>query len=191
MLSEKENRAEDQQAIIDCQRGRTESYRILVDKYKTRAYYAALLYTGNREDALDLSQEAFFRAFKAIKKFEKGRNFYTWFYRILRNLCINHFHRIKRRSVVFSDVEEQHGSELKLPEITRPDDIFEENEQREILWQALNKLPDKDREILILKEFHELSYKELSEILHIPVGSVMSRLYYARQKLAKLLEDLV
>ena len=87
---------EDQQAIVDCQMGKTESYRILVEKYKSQAYYAALLYTGNREDALDLSQEAFYRAFRAIKSFKLGRNFYTWFYQILKNLCINHYNRIKK-----------------------------------------------------------------------------------------------
>jgi len=180
---------EDQQAITDCQMGKTASYKFIVDKYKSRAYYAALIYTGNADDALDISQEAFFRAFKAIKSFKKGKNFYTWFYRILRNLCINHFHRIKKRSVVFSDIEERRGTEIIIPSTSRPDEIFEEHEMREVLWDALNKMPENDREILILKEFQELSYKEISEILGIPIGSVMSRLFYARQKLAKLLEE--
>ncbi len=190
MFSDNQRVDEDQRAITDCQMGKKESYRILVDKYKTRAYYAALVYTGNSEDALDLSQEAFFRAYKSIKSFEKGKSFYTWLYRILRNLCINHYHRIKKRSVVFSDVEAQKGSELTIPAISRPDEIFEEHEMREVVWQALNSLPEKDREILILKEYQELSYKEISEVLDIPIGSVMSRLYYARQKLATSLEGL-
>jgi len=189
MFTDNQQVDEDQQAIADCQMGKKESYRLLVDKYKSRAYYAALLYTGNSEDALDISQEAFFRAYKSIKSFEKGKNFYTWLYRIIRNLCINHYHRIKKRSVVFSDVEEQKGSELVIPAVSRPDEIFEEHEMREVLWQALNNLPQKDREILILKEYQELSYKEISDVLEIPVGSVMSRLFYARQKLAKALEE--
>ena len=91
---------EDQSAIRNCQLGYTESYRILVEKYKDRAYYAALLMTGNREDALDLSQEAFYRAFKAIKSFQQGKNFYTWLYKILKNISINNFKRIKRRNLV-------------------------------------------------------------------------------------------
>ncbi len=189
MFSDSQQVDEDQQAIIDCKMGIKESFRILVDKYKTRAYYAALLYTGNSEDALDLSQEAFFRAYKSINSFEKGKSFYTWFYRILRNLCINNYHRVKKRSVVFTDVEEHKGSELIIPSTSRPDEIFEEHEMREVLWQALNNLPQKDREILILKEYQELSYKEISDILEIPIGSVMSRLYYARQKLAKSLGE--
>jgi RNA polymerase sigma-70 factor (ECF subfamily) len=190
MLPENKQANEDQQAISDCQMGKTESYRILVERYKTRAYYAALMFTGNREDALDISQEAFFRAFKSIKSFEKGKNFYTWLYRIVRNLCINHFHRIKKRSTVFSDVENRTGLEMTIPAISRPDEIFEEHELRDVVWKALNSLSEKDREILLLKEFNELSYKEISETLDIPIGSVMSRLYYARKKLARTLKGL-
>lgn len=179
---------EDQQAIKDCQLGKTESYRVLVEKYKNRAFYAALLITGNREDALDLSQEAFFKAFRAIKTFELGRNFYTWFYKILKNLCINHYKRIKRRNIVFSDADESEGPSLYLSSAANPAEIFEENEMRDILWKGLLQLKKEDREIIILKEFQELSYKEIAEVLTIPVGSVMSRLFYARKKLAKILE---
>jgi RNA polymerase sigma-70 factor (ECF subfamily) len=181
---------DDQQAIKDCQLGKTESYRFLVDKYRTRAFYAALVYTGNREDALDLSQEAFYRAFKAIKSFQSGKNFYTWFYKILKNICINHYKRIKRRSVVFSDAEESRGPSIYLSPLANPAEIFEEHEMRDILWKALSQLKKEDSEIILLKEFQELSYKEISDILNIPMGSVMSRLFYARKKLAQLLGEL-
>jgi len=181
---------EDQQAIKDCQVGKTESYRLLVDKYRTRAYYAALMITGNREDALDLSQEAFYKAFRAIKTFQTGRNFYTWFYKILKNLCINHYKRIKRRNIVFSDADESEGPSLYLSSAANPAEVFEENEMREMLWKGLMELKKVDREIIILKEFNEMSYKEIAEVQNIPVGSVMSRLFYARKKLAKILEDL-
>ena len=182
---------EDQQAIEDCQLGKTESYRILVEKYKTRAFYAALLITGNRDDALDLSQEAFFKAFKAIKTFQLGRNFYTWFYKILKNLCINHYKRIKRRNIVFSDADETEGPSLYLSPAANPAEVFEENEMRDLLWKGLMQLKKDDREIIILKEFQEMSYKEIAEVLSIPVGSVMSRLFYARKKLAKILERFI
>lgn len=182
---------DEQQAIMECQMGRTESYRILVDKYKVKAYYAALLYTGNREDALDLSQEAFYRAFRAIKSFKVGKNFYTWFYQILKNICINHFNRIKRRTVTFSDSLDRNEGFTYRSSYANPDEIFEDHEMKELLWNALNKLKPEDREIIILKEFNEFSYKEIAEILKIPIGSVMSRLYYARKKLAKRLEDII
>lgn len=182
---------EDQQAILECQMGRSESYRLLVEKYKVRAYHAALIFTGNREDALDLSQEAFFRAYRSIKTFEKGKKFYTWLYQILKNLCINHLKRKKRKSPVLSDVEERSGPEIYFSSDRRPDEVFEEHEMRDILWDALNKMKKEEREIIVLKEFNELSYKEIAEVLNIPIGSVMSRLYYARQCLAKLMEEMV
>jgi RNA polymerase sigma-70 factor (ECF subfamily) len=180
---------EEQQAIADCQMGNTESYRILVEKYKSKAYYAALLYAGNREDALDLSQEAFYRAFRSINSFTIGRNFYSWFYQILKNICINHFNRLKKRNISFSAIEENRGEVLLISPTAKPDEVFENHEMREVLWNALNSLKPEDREIIILKEFNDFCYKEISEILAIPIGSVMSRLYYARKKLGKLLED--
>lgn len=180
---------DEQQAIVDCQMGKIESYRILVDKYKAKAYYAALLYTGDRDDALDLSQEAFYRAFRAIKSFKVGKNFYTWFYQILKNLCINHFNRIKKRNIIYSDNPDKGGSKTYFVSSSNPDEIFEDHEMRTLLWEALNRLKPEDREIIILKEFNDFSYKEIAEVLKIPIGSVMSRLYYARKKLAKQLED--
>ena len=182
---------EDQQAIIDCQMGKSESYRVLVDKYKVRAYHAALIFTGNKEDAMDLSQEAFFRAYRSSKTFEKGKKFYTWLYQILKNLCINHLQRKKKKSPVLTDVEEYAGPDLYFSPDGRPDEIFEEHEMRDILWAGLNKLKKDEREIIILKEFNELSYREISEVVDIPIGSVMSRLYYARQRLGILLEEMV
>jgi len=178
---------EDQKIIRDCQSGNTERYRVLIDKYKVRAFHAALLFTGNPDDALDLSQEAFYRAYKALNSFKPGRNFYTWLYQILRNICINHYHRIRKRNIPIGDLEERSGQTFIIPADSRPDEIFEQTEMRELVWKALNKLSEKEREILILKEFNDFSYKEISEILNIPIGSVMSRLFYARKKLGGLL----
>jgi RNA polymerase sigma-70 factor (ECF subfamily) len=176
---------EDQQAITDCQMGKTESYRFLVEKYKLRAYQLALMYTGNRDDALDLSQEAFCRAFRSIKSFKTGKNFYTWLYEIIKNICINHHHR--HRSQPLSSDGEQEVADERVAAALRPDEIFEEHEMRELLWSALNKLKTQDREIIMLKEFNDQSYEQISLLLEIPIGSVMSRLYYARQRLAELL----
>ncbi len=186
-----EDKKEDQKYIAAVQQGDRESFRFLVDKYKERTYYAALMYSGNREEALDLSQEAFVRAYRAIDRFEKGRHFYTWLYQILKNLCVNHYHRRKKRSVNFSDAEEQIGQSLYRSHAPEPDEIFEANETRDKVWQGLHQLKQEDREIIVMKEFDELSYKEIAEILDIPIGSVMSRLYYARQRLAKKLEKLL
>jgi len=181
---------EDQIAIRNCQLGNTDSYRLLVEKYRERAYYAALIMTGNREDALDISQEAFYRAFKAIKSFQTGKNFYTWLYRILKNISINNFRQIKRRNLVFTDAEQTSDKRFFISPSATPDEVFEEHEMRDLVWKGLLRLKAEDREIIVLKEFHNMSYKEIAETLEIPLGSVMSRLFYAKKKLAKFLEDL-
>lgn len=175
------------QAIIACQKGVSEAYRYLVEKYQSRAYYGALIYTHNRDDALDLSQEAFYRAYKAIKRFDPDKYFYTWFYKILKNICLNY--------VRFREVRQQNrqsmGDEKNFidPGSTeQPDELFEKSEQTQIIWQAIQGLDEKSWEIILLKEFNDMSYQEIAEVLDIPLGSVMSRLYYARRKLLKELE---
>ncbi len=174
-------------AIEACKAGNKEMYRHLVEKYKERAYYTALMYTKNRDDALDLSQEAFYRAYKALATFDNSKNFYTWFYKILKNICLNFVTRHKKHSPLAD--EHESGSVLISTE-DNPEEIFEQNEQSALLWQALERLKEKDREILILKEFNNLSYQEIAEALNIPLGSVMSRLYYARKRVLKEWEKL-
>jgi len=180
--------SEEREAILACQAGQTEAYRILVEKYKTRAYHIALMFTKNRDDALDLSQEAFVHAYRAINRFDPQKNFYTWFYRILKNLCINHVNRLKNIRKVKEQLSRQEGSGLNSSPDTNPEYIFLQNEQSRLIWQALNRLKEKDREIIILKDFDDMSYADIAEALDIPPGSVMSRLYYARQRLAQKLE---
>ena len=178
---------EEREAILACQAGNKTAYRYIVEKYKTRAYYAALMYTKNREDALDLSQEAFYRAFKAIKRFDTKRNFYTWFYKILKNICLN-FIQFKKVRANSSDEFDENTMRPVDASISRPDEIFEKSEQSEYIWKAIDSLNENDREIIILKEFDDMSYQEIADTLNIPIGSVMSRLFYARKKLLKKLE---
>lgn len=177
----------DREAILACRAGNKDMYRFLVDKYKSRAYYAALMFTHNRDDALDLSQEAFYRAYKALDRFDVDKNFYTWFYRILKNICINFSTRKKTHNQI--SMHQETTPDLVSRE-ANPEEILEQSEQSKLLWNAINNLKENDREIIILKEFQELSYQEISEVLGIPEGSVMSRLYYARKRLLKEVEYL-
>lgn len=139
---------------------------------------------------MDISQEAFYRAFRAIKRFDITKNFYTWFYKILKNLCINHIQSKKNRRIYYI----HSNTNTFTPEITSTDDNpqvqLEKKERSQLLINALNTLKEKDKDIIILKDFQELSYAEIADILNIPAGSVMSRLYYARKKLLKKLEFL-
>ncbi len=180
---------DEREAIANCLAGDGEAYKLLVEKYKVRAFYSALLYTRNRDDALDLSQEAFVRAYRALRRFDLSKNFYTWFYKILQNLCINFVKQKRKHRKIVDEMDSDSREQYLAAGVENPEEIFERSERSAAIWKALNQLKDKDREIIILKEFNELSYQEISEILEIPMGSVMSRLYYARKKLVTKLED--
>ncbi|MFA8344161.1 MAG: RNA polymerase sigma factor [Rhodothermaceae bacterium] len=157
-------------------------FSTLVNQYMKRAYFSALGILGNHDDAMDASQEAFIKAYRNYSKFDKDRKFFTWYYKILKNHCLNMIRGRKTDKKV--DL-------LECKELNAEDNTIENIEHKELkseMEKALFKLSDSDREILILKEFENLSYNEIAELLDIPVGSVMSRLYYARKKLAKKLE---
>ena len=181
--------SKERDAIIKCQNGDRQAFGYLVKKYMQRAYYIALGFIGSHESANDLSQEAFVRAYRAIKRFDPDKRFFTWYYQILRNLCFN-FNRDKARHArPFSEIEE---NEIKrIPDTIDTDAVVERNETQKLVWEAINDLKPKDREIIVLKDFQDLSYKEIAEILNVPIGTVMSRLYYARAALKAKLERML
>lgn len=172
--------------ILRCQHGEREAFEPLVTKYMRLAASFALAWTGNHEDALDLSQEAFARAFRAIRRFDTSRPFYPWFHTILRNLCLNYLSRAARlHEVPLRDDIERAGPD------PGPLAYVERQETRQRVWDGIRKLQATDREILILREFQGLTYAEIAEVLEIPRGTVMSRLHTARQRLRARLEPLM
>jgi RNA polymerase sigma-70 factor (ECF subfamily) len=156
-----------------------------------RCYYAALGMVGSPQDAEDLSQEAFVRAFKARARLDPERPFYPWLYQILRRLCYN-FTRdtgSRRRKL------ERAGGWLVAEATVRasvddPERVRATEELRDRLERAIDELPPVQREVFVLKEFEGLKYREIAELLDVPMGTVMSRLYAARQRLAERLEGL-
>jgi len=147
-----------------------------------RAYYSAFGIIGSHDAAMELTQAAFIKAYRNFKSFDNTKNFFTWYYTILRNLCLNFIRDSKsKRTVTFDE-------QIEWKEDTNPADDIEKEELKKKLWESISQLEFEDREIITLKEFEGLSYKEISEALNIPIGTVMSRLYYARKKLAKKLE---
>ncbi len=185
--SESHRNLEDQELILRCQHGDKQAFGLLVKKYMKRAYYAALGFVRTHEAALDLSQEAFVRAFRAIKRFEPGRSFFTWYYQILRNLCLNAIRDRSRHARSFSEI-----GDVLLETVPDPAknaiETLEQKERQTAVWEALHSLKPHEREIIVLKDFQGHSYKEIAEILQCPIGTVMSRLYNARQALKKKLE---
>jgi RNA polymerase sigma-70 factor (ECF subfamily) len=171
------------QLILQAQRGNNDAFSELVSLYGKRIYYAAYSFLHNVDDAADIVQEVFLRAYRNISSFDTARSFYPWLYRIARNLCINTAKRASRRDTSLPAEE--------LIASGGPDPATEllKNEEIEELRSALTRLSDKHREILDLKTFQDCSYAEIAEILDIPIGTVMSRLYAARSKLKELLME--
>ena len=173
-------------AMQRCRGGSREAFELFVNKYMKDAYFIALGLVGNREDALDLSQEAFVRAYRNIKQVKPGRGFFPWFYQILKNLCISHLRKRKYRRASSLDAED-------CPEVEAsgdgflPDVVVDRNEVKDKVWQAIGRLDDKHREVIILRHFRNMSYEQIAEAIFCNKGTVTSRLYYARKRLQELL----
>ncbi len=173
-------------AMRRCRRGSSAAFEVFVNRYMKDAYFIALGLVGNREDAMDLSQEAFIRAYRNIKHLKPERRFFPWFYQILKNLCISHLRKRRYRKANSLDSE-------NCPEIPANTDCFspevvaERNEFKDKVWQAIGKLDDKHREVIILRHFQNMSYEQIAEALYCNKGTVTSRLYYARKRLEELL----
>jgi RNA polymerase sigma-70 factor (ECF subfamily) len=153
------------------QKGDREAYQKIVVRHMRSAYYVALAFVHNHQDALDLSQEAFIKAFRKIKKFDTERPFFPWFYRILKNLCIDHYKHRRRLN------------EVPLENVRVLEVEHEDREMKKALWKGIDELPDEQKEIIVLRYFQQLSYQEIAEILDKPIGTVMSSLYYAKKRL--------
>jgi len=171
--------------------GETAAFGELVSIYMQRCYYVALGMVGSPQDAEDLSQEAFVRAFRARARLDPDRPFYPWLYQILRRLCFN-FTRdasSRRRKLEYAGgwlvAEARSRTAADDPERVRATDALRERLEREIA-----ELSPTQREVFVLKEFQGLKYREIAELLDVPIGTVMSRLYAARQRLAERLEGL-
>ena len=165
---------DDAGAIKRCQQGDREAFRHLVERYQKRAVGHAVAILFDRDDGEDAVQEAFFDAFQAIGRFDTSRTFYQWFYVLLRNRCYKLTAR-RRPTENLDDVQllaSQPGMS---------------DETRLVLEKALHSLTPEEREIVSLKYFSGLSYDELAVHLQIPRGTVMSRLFNARQRLQRKL----
>ncbi len=174
--------ADERALILRCQDGERDAFEPIVSRYMRRAAGFAMGWTGSRDDALDLSQEAFARAFRAIRRFDPDRPFYPWFHRILRNLCLNHLARASTRRETPLGDDAPLASPAPSPEL-----LAERAELRALVWSAIRRLGENDREILVLREFQDLTYAEIAAVLDIPKGTVMSRLHHARARLRALL----
>ena len=183
--------ATDATLIRRAQGGDRTAFGELVSRYMRRAYFAALGIVGSHDDALDASQEAFARAFRARRSIDPERPFYPWLYQILRRLCFNVGRDRKTRRRLLEQAGSWLASEASARGGADPSRAAERAELRDRVEEAIQALPAGQREIIVLREFEGLSYREIAEVTGIPIGTVMSRLHTARRSLATELEDAI
>ncbi|TVR51835.1 MAG: RNA polymerase sigma factor [Puniceicoccaceae bacterium] len=170
----------DPRVLEGCRRGEQNAFHSLVETLKRPAYFHALNLTGNHHDALDLSQEAFVRAWRSFAAYDHTRPFYPWFYRLLRNLCLNRHRGTRRRHAALDRLQDTlvttgktHGDAL---------DDLARRETAALVNTTLAALGPEEREVILLKDLHGYSYRQIGELLDLPAGTVMSRLFHARRK---------
>ena len=184
----------DEQLVLKIQAGDRAAFEQLYWRYKDRVISIVYGIVHNRQDAYEIAQEVFVRIYKNIDKYQPGTRFFTWAYRITYNLSIDNYRRKKTaREVEFdNDYQKNFSSpEDVLPPSLgiNPERACERSELRHQLEQAMDELPEKQRTIITLREVEGLSYEEIATVLDIQIGTVMSRLYYARQHLQSILRN--
>ncbi len=172
----------DRELVQKCQTGEMSAFEELVSRYHQKVYMVILGLLRNREDALEVAQETFFRAYRKINGFQGGSSFYTWIYRIAVNLAIDAQRRQKRNPLDFR--ESMDGLLESQDEVARdPFADVHDKELRQNLTNAINDLTPEHKAVIVLRTIEGLSYKDIGEILGCSEGTVMSRLHYARKKL--------
>jgi len=177
--------------ILRCKSGDRDAFRVLVERHKKQAFAFAFSYVRSSDDALNVSQDAFVRAWRAFDTFLDGRSFKPWLFSIVRNLSLNLIEKKKSlREVSLDEAMEESGYDI--PD-TGDDPLvaLERKEVRDAVWRAVMGLKKEFREIIVLKHFQDMSYREIAEAVGVPEGTVMSRLYYARLELKKKLDVVV
>ena len=175
------------------QHGDVDAFGLLVTAYEKNVFNVALQMLGNREDAQDIAQEAFLKAYNSLSSFRGDSKFSSWLYRIVSNLCLDFKRRQGRRPSSSLTVEDDDGENVQLDiadESQSPETLLERKLTREAVRRGLAELPDEQRQILLLREIQGLSYEEIGEAMGLEAGTVKSRIFRARKKLcAFLLKD--
>jgi RNA polymerase sigma-70 factor (ECF subfamily) len=188
------NTQEDRDLVAAAKRGESQAFKTLMKKYRKSVYYMLLKMVKNPDDAEDLTQEAFAKAFNSVDKFDSTFAFSTWLFRIATNNCID-FIRKKRVQTISIDtpLEGDDGSSMRFDV---KDDNFDPNEEmlrqqrKHYLEMAIERLPEKYRTLVELRYFQELSYEEVADELDIPLGTVKAQLFRARELLNEELKNI-
>jgi RNA polymerase sigma-70 factor (ECF subfamily) len=184
----------DMALVQSAQQGDTAAFEKLFVRYRARAYAVAVGMLKQPEDAMDVVQEAFIKAYRYLPRFQGASTFYTWLYRIVVNQAIDHMRRKRRApSVNFEDHVQNSPESVQLAGMPTVEALpFARSEEEELqskLQEALSELPEHHRAVVVLREIEGMSYEEIASVLGVPRGTVMSRLFHARRKLQVRLHD--
>jgi len=194
----KEQRArealEDRALVERVQAGDKEAFRQLVERHQRRAFSIAMGLVRDESDARELVQDAFLRVYKNIATFQGQSSFFTWLYRIITNLSIDLIRKPGRQVAELDESREDGDPNKDFPFLSRidgsdPVDVVRRAEIASRLREALAALPDYHRGVIVMREVEGLSYEEMAEAMGVSKGTIMSRLFHARQKLQKALVD--
>lgn len=177
------------QLVLEAQGGDRLAREELARRYRNRAFGFALQLLGNREDALDVTQEALMRFFTHLDRVDPERGVEPWLLRIVRNAAYDHLRRAKVRAADSLDELEEAGAPPPRAKAVDPVETLARRELRRRLWEALSTLTEEHREILVLRDYQDLSYNEIAAVLGVPKGTVMSRLHRARRSLRDRLQE--
>jgi RNA polymerase sigma-70 factor, ECF subfamily len=180
---------DDREVVRRVQEGETEAFEVLVEKYKRKTFRLAYGVLRDQEEALDVSQEAFVKAYRSLAKFKGESAFYTWLFRITMNLALDRRRQraARARSLGGQEVPPEEWERTAVSPDTPPDEEAVSADRRARIDRALQSLPEHHRAIIILSDIQGLSYREIAEVLAIPMGTVMSRLHNARKRLRDVL----
>jgi len=166
-------------------KGDLNAYGALIQEHQTSVFNVCYRITGNRQEAEDLTQEAFIRAFRKLSKYDSSRPFGPWMRTLAANLCYNHLKKARLQRVQLEDEKDQ----IMDKPSNDPENMLEISQEHQVLYQALWKLPDNQRIALELRHFQGLSYQDMADTLSLPLNTVRSHLYRGRQNLAEILKE--
>lgn len=193
MATERLDPTDDLTLVRRCKEGDARAFELLVVRYQRKVHAVALGIVKNREEAQDVAQDAFVKVHRYLDHFKGDSSFYTWLYRITANLAIDRVRsRSKGEAVEYDETlaQEELTGELGVLGTRLGSNPQKATLRRELaakIEEALAQIPEKHREILVLRELEGMSYEDLSKVLQIPKGTVMSRLFHARVKMQKIL----
>lgn len=184
--------ASDDELVRASQRRRTEPYEELVFRHRDKIYARAYSMLRNENEAEDLAQEAWVKGWQRLKQFKRDAKFMTWMTRIVINLCLDHLRKRQRQATdSLEQIEEEGGIERRMPvETFNPTERMEREELRAEIDRAMQKMSHEHRTVLLLHEFDGLAYQEIAKAMQCSIGTVMSRLFYARRRLGNMLISL-